>query len=267
MDKGALIDRGRTAEIFEWGDHQILKLFRDWCPDTWVDHELKIARIVEAAGLPVPAVEDKVQVGGRSGIIYERVSGPSMLAALRSQPWKVATYGRLMANLHAAMHQCAVPGLPNWREDLEQVIRRTDVLSDLTKQAVLRALAQLPDVNALCHGDFHPGNIIMSPRGAVVIDWTTAKQGHPLADVARSLLLLRAGDVPPDTAAVWLINLLRNTFQTTYLRRYMQLQGVTTEAIEAWQLPIAAARLAEDIPAERARLLRLVERHVLQPAG
>ena len=263
MDKGALIDRGRTAEIYEWGERQVLKLYMDWCPVNWADYELKIARIVQAAGLPVPKVEDIVQLDGRRGIIYERVSGPSIMKLMRTQPWKIAAYGRLLAELHVSIHGLAVAELPQWRARMEQAIRGAGALTDLTKQAVLKALAQLPDENALCHGDFHPGNVIMTARGPVIIDWVTAAQGHPLADVARTLLLLRIGEIPPGTPGRRLINLGRHAFLSAYVHRYTRLRAMPREQIEAWLVPIAAARLQEGIPAEKARLLTMVEASLL----
>lgn len=44
----------------------------------------------------------------------------------------------------------------------------------------------MPDGNQLCHGDFWGGNILMSPRGEVIIDWNRACYGNPLADLART---------------------------------------------------------------------------------
>jgi aminoglycoside phosphotransferase (APT) family kinase protein len=258
--KGSLIGRGRTADIYAWKEHQVLKLFQDWCSAGMVEHELKIARIVQAAGLPVPAVENEVaEVDGRRGIIYERETGPSMLTVLRTQPWRVVQYGRLMAKLQANIHQCTVAELPTWREYLERSIREAEALTPLMKQAALHALSQLPDGNALCHGDFHPDNIIMTPHGPVVIDWMTAVRGNPLTDVARSSVILRLGDPLPGTRGIWLINLLRGQLYSTYLGRYQQLCSITQRDVDAWQLPVAAARLNEKIPAEKNKLLRLVE--------
>jgi hypothetical protein len=47
---------GRTAEIFLWKDHQVLKLFYEWFPAEAVHNEARITRAVQAAGLAVPQV-------------------------------------------------------------------------------------------------------------------------------------------------------------------------------------------------------------------
>jgi aminoglycoside phosphotransferase (APT) family kinase protein len=61
---------------------------------------------------------------------------------------------------------------------------------------VLEGLERLPQGAALCHFDFHPDQVLMTQRGPVVIDWMTAFRGHPLADVARSCVLLSFGQAP-----------------------------------------------------------------------
>jgi hypothetical protein len=86
-----------------------------------------------------------------------------------------------------------------------------------------------------------------------------ASRGHPLADVARTSLLLSLGSPPPGTRGRWLIELARSSFHRAYLSRYMQLRSVSREQIDAWQAPIAAARLIEGIAQEEGRLVAIVE--------
>jgi len=259
-EKGQMIARGRTAEIFAWKDNQVLKLFLDWCPAHWAQGEALITQAVHQAGLPVPAVEGIVDVDGRRGIIFERVEGHSMLEELISKPWRIAHFARMLAELHTTLHSCELPGLPSRRERLESDIRAAAALPTHLKEAALQALAELPDGSAVCHGDFHPDNIIMSSKGPIIIDWITATQGNPLADVARTRLLLRVG-APPGVGAVLqrLANLGGSLLYSIYLKRYRQLRPVSQEEMEAWQLPVMAARLAENIAEEERRLLALIE--------
>ena len=51
-------------------------------------------------------------------------------------------------------------------------------------------LQSFPRGKALCHGDFNPTNVIITPKGDWrVIDWSHVRLGDPLADVARTYLL------------------------------------------------------------------------------
>ena len=258
--KGELIARGRTADVYAWGERQALKLFYDWVPAEWVRHEEKIGRFIAAVPLPTPKLIDAVSLDGRLGILYERIEGVSMLSLVSSQPWRISALARQFAGLHAEVHGQRGDGLSPLRPSLEGSIERVDVLAEEEKQAIIQALNRLPDGTALCHFDFHPGQVMMTPRGPAIIDWMTAMQGDPLADVARTAVLLTFGEVPH---AGWLVRTLTNTvkgaFLRSYLRRYLELHpGVTRAQVEAWMLPVAAARLQEDIPGEREPILKYI---------
>lgn len=262
------IGLGRTAEIYAWGSGRVLKLFLDWCPASWVDYEAQVARAVHATGMPSPAVLDVVEVDGRRGIVYERVDGVSMLSEFRSKLWRLAGLGRLLAELHAQMHgrsqarmPAERPGLPSLRERLERKIGEAKPLPETLKEGALRALARLPEGDSLCHGDFHPENVLMTARGPVVIDWTDATIGNPLADVARTSLLLQSSTLPPEMPASTrlLLKAIRSRFHSIYLKRYLQLRPASRAELAAWRLPVAAARLSEGIKEEEGRLLAIIE--------
>jgi uncharacterized protein (TIGR02172 family) len=194
MQYGARIGEGRTAEIFAWGDGEALKLFRpEFSSPAVSTHEAKLARAVFAAGAPSPAVGEVVEVEGRAGVIYERIAGPSLDAQVRAKPWLVPRVARVLAETQAAVHACVLPTLPPLREVLQERIREARPLTPALRAAALHALERLPDGSALCHGDFHVGNVLLSAHGPLVIDWENATSGYPLADGARTLLLLRMG--------------------------------------------------------------------------
>jgi len=262
VDRGEMIARGRTAEVFAWKDDLVLKLFlKDW-PVRSVEDEAQVTGAVHKAGLPVPAVEGIVEVEGRLGIVFERVDGPTMLQVLRARPWRIFQLGRTLAELHAAIHSCEMPELPSLREELGRGIRERAELPEETKEAVLRHLEQLPEGNTVCHIDFHPDNILMSPRGPVVMDWANPRRGDPLADVAATSLLFRLAPLPQFMAGRWLINMFRDRFHSVYLKRYLQLRPASRQRISAWELPLITARLADNIPEERDLLLAFIEKAI-----
>jgi hypothetical protein len=61
--------------------------------------------------------------------------------------------------------------------DDHHVISHTAALSDDLKNKVFLMLEALPDRQNLCHGDYHPGNVLITRRGPLVIDWMTACAG------------------------------------------------------------------------------------------
>lgn len=79
--------------------------------------------------------------------------------------------------------------LPHQRHKLERKIDATDSLPSPLRQAILDALSTLPDGDRICHGDFHSGNILLTPDRAVIIDWIDTSHGNPHADVTRTTIL------------------------------------------------------------------------------
>jgi aminoglycoside phosphotransferase (APT) family kinase protein len=254
--KRMAIARGRTAEVLAWRDGQVLKLFNDGMPADLIERELRAARLVSTADLPTPKLLGEQTLDRRRGLIYERVAGVSLLGMLGTHPWLCVQYARQFAELQAAIHHQRGDGLPPFKDGLEYTIRGIEGLPPDLRSAALDRLARLPDGDALCHFDFHPDQVMMTAAGLIVLDWLTACAGQPAADVARTTVLLRFG---PVMNASWLmrilVNLLRGIFFRTYLRRYLELNpAVTIVAIDAWLPVVAVARLAEDIPGEKARL-------------
>jgi uncharacterized protein (TIGR02172 family) len=244
-DQGmTLLAEGRTAEIYAWGDGAVLKLFRDWVTREHAEYEAELARAVSASGLPAPGVGELVDVGGRIGLVYERVDGPTLLEAIRKKPWTLRSAAVLLARLHADLHKTQVAAVvPKQREKLIRKIERADLLSTRLRAAALSRLADLPDGDALCHGDFHPGNIVMTVSGPEIIDWMDATRGHPHADVARSLILGRFGVPRGPRILVAGAHLLLSIYQREYGRQ----TGATPADIGPWLPVVAAARLDEGV--------------------
>jgi aminoglycoside phosphotransferase (APT) family kinase protein len=264
-DLGAPIGLGRTAEVFASGDDEVIKLLRPGFPDQMAESEARVAALVMAAGVDAPRFGGTVRIETRIGLVYERLDGPSMLDRIGRKPLELDRLARRFAELHAAMHVAGGAGLPDQKAEIRAAIERAgDQLSSQARRAVLARLDSLPAGDSICHGDMHPGNVLLTRRGAVVIDWMTATSGSPAGDVARSLFLLRESAVPVHMPRIQraLTALVRRRFCGVYLGRYRRLRAIDQREVMAWRLPILAARLAEGIEAERVRLQGEIRREL-----
>lgn len=259
---------GREAEIFLRPDGTVLKLMRSSERAPALHHEAAalaaVSAAVSAAGVRVPAVVELVEVDGRPGLVMERVEGPNLLQVLSRRPYEVFRAGRQIARVHARLHDTIGPGtLPSLRPMLEHRIAGGSLQLSVRSQ-VLEVLAGLPDDDRLCHGDFHFGNLLGSFSDPVVIDWSAASRGDPLADVARTRLLLGLGAPGPDAPALVrvLAPVCRRGVVASYLRSYGRERRFAPASLDAWTLVQAAARLEESISEERPALLELVRRHL-----
>jgi len=144
---GPLLASGRAADVYDIGDGRVLRRYRDIAPDT--ELEARIMRHVAASGYPAPKVHS---VDGPD-IVMERIEGPTMMDRMTDAPWTVLWYARALAKLQRRL---ALIEAPPW------------LLADGGDAA---------HPQSVLHLDLHPMNVILSPDGPVVIDWTNAAGG------------------------------------------------------------------------------------------
>lgn len=264
------IAEGGTAEIFAWDEDTILKLYYEETPPGEAEEEAIRASIAYEAGVNTPAVIDTITVEARQGIIFERVYGITMVDAIIANPQKLIPYAHLLAELQANVHIYTASTLPLQRQRLQEQIQNACGLPAKTKAAILADLDRLQDDIALCHGDFHPENILITDEEPVIIDWVDATQGSPLVDVARTSLILRVSELPPSAneRRRQKVSEVRHLFYEAYLEHYTRIQSISREAIARWELPIAAARLSERVGThEKTELLKVIKSSLPQDLG
>ena len=100
----------------------------------------------------------------------------------------------------------------------------------------------------LCHGDFHPFNILYDGQKHWIIDWVDAAAGNPPADACRSYIIFKQ---------------YLNRMSGIYLRAFCKESGVSQEDVLAWLPVIAAARLNENMDIKkRAVLLDIMNENI-----
>jgi len=140
--------------------------------------------------------------------------------------------------------------LPSQRQKIEACLDRAADLPPSQKEIACRRLARFPPEDCVCHGDFHPGNILLTARGPMIIDWSAATRGYALADVARTCVLFESAPVPPGTSLRIriLIKLTRRLVYAAYLKQYLELRPAALDELESWrvlQRMVASAWIAQ----------------------
>lgn len=244
--QGPKIADGRTAEVFAWGDAQVLKLYRAGWDRRTVEFEHKQALASQQTGYRVPQVGEIIEIGERVGIIYQRMDGQTMLNRITKQPFRFLHFSRLMTDLHLEMHTRHAQNLEPVTERLAWKIKAVKAFDEQTKNILLTHLFSLPQDTKLLHGDYHPDNILLTANGPVIIDWIDATLGHPLADVARTFIIGSFAIPPQERFGRFLFSIMVKL----YLGRYFRHSTYTRQDLEVWLLPVAAGRLSEEIPHE-----------------
>ena len=265
MTIGKKIAQGWEAEIFEWSDgegpeepkkepNKVLKLYYPGEGRDWVQGELTIIEAVNAVGGLAPQVFGDIrEIDGRLGYIMERIEGQELERAIIKRPWRLDSLARSMGRLHAQLHENTEPALLPVKDRLVEHTGRAALLTEQEKAAVLHLLGELPDHDNVCHGDFHPRNLIIPDDGSdiVVIDWGNTARGDPIADVARSYLLMKLGwigEIPP---LLGVVKRLANRMTRIYTGTYFEVTGRDRRLLERWLCVVAAARLSEGQPEEQ----------------
>ena len=132
--------------------------------------------LARSHGFPVPRVNEVRP----DALVLERIAGPTMGQAMARSPWALRRHVRTLAELHELLH--AIPF----------------------------------DGGSLLHFDLHPDNVLISPVGPVVIDWTNARGGDPAADVAMTWVILETSAGLPGRL---LARLFRRTVGSDAIRR------------------------------------------------
>jgi thiamine kinase-like enzyme len=257
-----LLARGRSAEVFAWGDGKVLKLFYDNCAPDRANSEAKITDSVFRAGLPVPEIFETIEWDNRQGIVFEKIDGISMLDACIKNPQNAEEYGILLANIHRKIHKVAIETLPNLQPLLIQLIRKSVHLSAEQKKKVVSLLENQTNGFQLCHMDFHPDQVLITEKGPHVIDWESGCHGNPLADVARTALILRIGEISrPTSISKQDLDEIRSPIISNYLDQYFSNPSrESSQTMVVWDLVAAIARLAEKIDGEERQLKLIIEK-------
>jgi aminoglycoside phosphotransferase (APT) family kinase protein len=144
-----LIAAGRASEVFDLGDGRVLRRFKSGGDP---EREALVMRHARAHGYPVPQVLEVTA----DALVLARIEGQTMAEAASAGRQSVEDHAAVLARLHEDLHEVDAPvGL--------QAVGHGD---------------------RLLHLDLHPANVILSPDGPVVIDWTNARRGEPAFDVA-----------------------------------------------------------------------------------
>ncbi|MDP4180462.1 MAG: aminoglycoside phosphotransferase family protein [Bacillota bacterium] len=261
MIKGELIGKGMTAEVYSWGNDKVLKLYFEQFSGDWISREAKIGSLVHDAGVPSPKVFDIIDMEGRKGLIFRRIFGKSLFKHVEAEPWMLYQYAKETAGFHYKIHKYSVDGLPSQKEIFINKINRSSKILGSRLQKIYGYLQSLEDGTSICHGDLHFGNIIVSNNKLVAIDWNGAYIGNPLGDVARTCMIMNSPAMPdgaPDII-VTPAQYIKWLTYWTYANEYMRLSKARFEDIDAWKLPVAAAKLKDKIHGEEKWLMNIID--------
>ncbi|PEA77100.1 aminoglycoside phosphotransferase [Bacillus wiedmannii] len=249
MNLGEPIAKGNTANIYLY-ENKVIKLFEEYLPNTESMNEAKKQKYAYSCGLPVPNVFEVTKIQNRQAIIMEYVKGDSIGDLLLNNLNEAEHYIGLCVNEQKKIHSICVNTveIESMRVRLERQIKSVHKLDEKQKDNILNTLHSIKFEPRLCHGDFHPFNLILSGKNVNTIDWVDASSGDIRADVFRTYVLYAQSHIE---------------LAEMYLQIYCRNTGLTREEIFQWAPIMIAARFSEKIsPQNEVYLNRLLNQYL-----
>lgn len=228
---GPVVGRGAQATVYAT-DNFAVKLYRAGYPKTSVFAEAYAMASLEQEHFPSPKVYEVLFVDGRYGLRMERVNGTLMSECMTDGTYKQVLNTLVDLQCRLQRENDAIEWAPDIKVRFGNDLARSETLSPARREELLGLLDSLPDGKALCHCDFHAGNVFFDGKSYTIIDLLQVSRGDPAADAACSYLSYYFHD--PKQAYY-------------YLHRYCEVSGVPVERVRQW-LRVYAGTLPGQVP-------------------
>jgi len=190
---------GRTAEVFEIDNEKILKLFYESISQESVACEYDISAMVSSKLTNTPKVFELVAEGNRQGIVFQRIQGSHLARVMLKNPASIPDLVRRFSELHKSILAVDMHDVTLDLADTTDIIERCRTSRQLAgpEEDIVERFLTATDTKELCHGDFHPENVLVDSDGMLwIIDWITVLLCNRMFDIARTYYLLSYAQSP-----------------------------------------------------------------------
>ena len=241
MNLDNVISVREKKTIYRDGDLTIKLFNHDYSKADVLNEALNTARVSET-GLHIPHLESVTKIDGKWAIVTRYIEGKTMQQMMDENPDKFDELLEQFVDLQLEVQSHTCPLLSSLKEKMQKKISQTS-LDATTRYELHTRLEGMKTHNKLCHGDFNPSNIIITPEGkAYVLDWNHATQGNASADAARTYLLFALAG--------------KQDVADKYLKLFCKKSDTAMQYVQKWIPIVAASQSVKGKPEEKELLLK-----------
>ncbi len=187
-DNYEILAKRSKKVIYKDGDTVVKEFDSDFSKADILNEALNQARI-EETGLNVPKLLEVSKIDGKWAIRLEYIPGKTLKNLMDENPDKLDEYLELFVNIQKEIFSKEAPLLNKIKDKFNRKISASR-FDATTRYELHTRLDSMKDHKKICHGDFTPSNIIITPgEDYYILDWSHVTQGNAAADAARTYML------------------------------------------------------------------------------
>lgn len=239
-----VIAERKNKKIYRYENFAVKVFDESFSKSDILNEALNQAR-VEETSLSIPQLEEVTKIDGKWAIITDFVEGKTLAQIMEEDRANLQMYIDKFVDIQMEIHSKKAPLLNKLKDKMSRKISET-TLDATTRYDLHTRLEGMPKHNKVCHGDFNPSNIIISPDGNYhILDWSHATQGNASADVARTYLLF---SLAKDNEAAEM-----------YLNTFCKKSDTAKQYVQGWLPIVAASQSVKGNKEEREFLLKWID--------
>ena len=236
-----IIFETKGKKIYRDGDKAIKVFGESFSKSAVLNEALNQARVEEIGTIKIPKIQEVTKIDGKWAIVSDFIEGKTLSKLIEENPDKLDEYIDRFVDIQISILAERAPLLTDLRDKMQKKISASD-LDATTRYELHNRVNGMKKHNKVCHGDFVPSNIIITPEDeAYIIDWAHVTQGNGAGDAARTYLMMTLEG--------------KTDMAEKYLNTYCRKTDTAKQLVQSWMPIVAASQSVKGIPEERELLM------------
>ena len=236
-----IIFETKGKKIYRDGDKAIKVFDESFSKSAVLNEALNQARVEEIGTIKIPKIQEVTKIDGKWAIVSDFIEGKTISKLIEENPDKLDEYIDRFVDIQISILAERAPLLTDLRDKMQKKISASD-LDATTRYELHNRVNGMKKHNKVCHGDFVPSNIIITPEDeAYIIDWAHVTQGNGAGDAARTYLMMTLEG--------------KTDMAEKYLNTYCRKTDTAKQLVQSWMPIVAASQSVKGIPEERELLM------------